>query len=162
MLNQPVFKHPCGVKVKDLVTGLTGVIARRSDCLYGCNRYLIQPPAVKGREVPDAWWVDEDQVKVTGNGVSAKATCQASPIFEHPMGAKVKDLITNLEGIVTSRSDGLSCQNQYFIQPPANPDQKVPAGNWVNEGELVVTGKGVQPKAPQPSTRTGGPMSRVR
>lgn len=75
-----MFKHALGSKVKDRVTGLTGIVTNRSECLYGCNRYLIQPAATKESKVPDAWWVDEDQVEVTGKGVSAPPKDDGGPM----------------------------------------------------------------------------------
>jgi hypothetical protein len=70
-MSDPVFKHTLGKKAKDKVTGLVGIITNRSECLYGCNRYLLQPSAGEDQKVPEAWWVDEDQIDVIGDGVTA-------------------------------------------------------------------------------------------
>ena len=70
-MNQSTFKHALGNKVRDKVTGLIGIITSRSECLYGCNRYYVQPQADKNSKVPDAYWFDEDQLEVKGSGVTA-------------------------------------------------------------------------------------------
>jgi hypothetical protein len=75
-----LFKHGLGKKVKCKVTGLTGVVTSRSECLYGCNRYFIQPPAGKDQKVPDGFWVDEDQIDVTGEGVKAEKKATGGPM----------------------------------------------------------------------------------
>lgn len=55
------FKHELGIKVEARVTALRGIVIARSENLYGCNRYFIQPPAADNK-VPDGWWVDEEDV----------------------------------------------------------------------------------------------------
>jgi hypothetical protein len=45
----PEFKHPLGAKVRDMVTGFTGVVVGRTQFVYGCNRYSVQ-----GEELQDA------------------------------------------------------------------------------------------------------------
>ena len=67
--NKNMFKHELGKLVKDKVTELDGIITSRSECLYGCNRYFIQPKAGQDKKVPDGWWVDEEQIDVIGDGV---------------------------------------------------------------------------------------------
>jgi len=75
-----MFKHILGSKAKDIVTGLSGIIMARSENLYGCNRYFIQPAAGKETKVPDGWWVDEDQLRVTGTGVKAAKKDTGGPM----------------------------------------------------------------------------------
>lgn len=58
------FKHDLGSKAKSKTTQLTGVITIRSECLYGCNRYLIQPPVNADSKLPDSYWVDEDDIEI--------------------------------------------------------------------------------------------------
>lgn len=67
-----MFKHELGVEVETKVSKLKGIITSRAECLYGCNRYLVQPKADKEGKLLDGWWVDEDDIIVKGRGVSAK------------------------------------------------------------------------------------------
>lgn len=66
-----VFKHDLGLQAVAKVTGLKGIITSRSECLYGCNRYYIQPKADKDNKIPDGWWNDEDDIEIVGKGVTA-------------------------------------------------------------------------------------------
>lgn len=45
------------------VTGFEGIITARTDWLNGCVRYGLQPPVDKDGKVPEAYWVDHDQLK---------------------------------------------------------------------------------------------------
>jgi len=51
-----MFKIELGKEVKAKVTGLVGITTSRSECLYGCNRYYIQPKVGEDKKVPDGWW----------------------------------------------------------------------------------------------------------
>jgi hypothetical protein len=66
-----MFKHGLGIEVKTKVSKLMGIVTSRSQCLYGCNRYFVQPPVDKDMKQPDGWWVDEDDIEVVGEGVHA-------------------------------------------------------------------------------------------
>lgn len=57
------FKYTNGQKVKDVVSGLEGVIDSACICLNGCKKYTVQPPAKDGTK-PDAWWVDEASIRL--------------------------------------------------------------------------------------------------
>lgn len=75
-----MFKHELGKEAETKTTKLKGVITARSENLYGCNRYYIQPPASKDYKVPDGWWVDEDDVNVLGGGVFAEPKDTGGPM----------------------------------------------------------------------------------
>jgi hypothetical protein len=64
------FKHKLGVRVRDTVSGMEGIINARAQSLNGCIRYTVQPPVEKDKTtMPDSFWVDEQQIEVLDNGV---------------------------------------------------------------------------------------------
>lgn len=67
-----VFKHELGVLAESKTMGVRGILVSRSENLYGCDRYCIQPKADKQMKVPDAWWVDEEDIVVKGKGITVK------------------------------------------------------------------------------------------
>jgi hypothetical protein len=67
---EKMFKHELGKEVCTKVAGLKGIITSRSECLYGCNRYYIEPKVDKEGRKADGWWVDEDDVQIIGDGVT--------------------------------------------------------------------------------------------
>lgn len=75
-----MFVHECGVEVISKVTKMKGIITSRSENLYGCNRYYVQPPIGKDNKMPDGWWHDEQDLEVVGLGVTAKKKKTGGPI----------------------------------------------------------------------------------
>ncbi len=55
-----------GDKVKDKVSGITGVVTERREYINGCVQYIVQPKATKKDpdKMPDAYVVDEGQLDV--------------------------------------------------------------------------------------------------
>lgn len=67
------FAVALGKEVRGRVTGLRGIVTARSENLYGCNRYYVQPRADMDGKVPDGWWTDEMDLEVVGDGVTQPA-----------------------------------------------------------------------------------------
>lgn len=82
-------------------------------------------------------------------------------MFKIELGKKVKDKVTGLKGIITSRSENLNMCNRYYIQPEVGKDMKIPDGWWVDEMQIVIIGEGVAPK-PEKKRTAGGPMSKIQ
>lgn len=53
-----------GDKVKDLVTGFTGIAVGKTTWLYGCHRISVQPLVDKEGKMVDALTFDEPQLEV--------------------------------------------------------------------------------------------------
>jgi hypothetical protein len=75
-----MFKHDLGKEAQARVSKLRGIITARSENLYGCNRYYIQPPVDGDGKHRDGWWCDEDDVEVVGEGVSAPRKNNGGPM----------------------------------------------------------------------------------
>jgi len=71
-MKKNTFKHQLGKEARSKTTKLKGILTARSENLYGCNRYFVQPPVDKDQKLPDGWWHDEDDIEVIGDGVDAK------------------------------------------------------------------------------------------
>lgn len=57
-------KIELGSKVRDSVTGFTGIAMGRSTFMTGCDRIGIQPPVGDDGKLPEAQWFDEPLVDV--------------------------------------------------------------------------------------------------
>ena len=57
-----IFKYELGVVAESKVYGLSGTITARSENLYGCNRYYIQPKVDKEGKMRDGYWLDEEDI----------------------------------------------------------------------------------------------------
>lgn len=64
------FKFDLGERVKDVVTGFSGVIMGRSDFLTGCNQYGITPTKLnKDGKRADWEYFDENRLVKIGKGI---------------------------------------------------------------------------------------------
>ena len=59
------------------------------------------------------------------------------------LGSLVRDVITELEGIVIARIDYLNGCVQYSVQPKVDKQMKLGKVEWVDEEQLEVIGDGV-------------------
>jgi hypothetical protein len=57
-------KIQLGDRVKDSITGLTGIAVAKTQWLHGCERITIQPEKLNEGKVPDTATFDEPQVVV--------------------------------------------------------------------------------------------------
>ena len=53
-----------GDRVKDKISGMTGIVVCKASWLYGCTRISIQPEATKDGHPVDLVHLDEPQVEV--------------------------------------------------------------------------------------------------
>lgn len=53
-----------GDKVKDKITGLTGIVIAKTEWLYGCERVTVQPQEGKDGKPADAFGLDTAQCEV--------------------------------------------------------------------------------------------------
>ena len=60
-MNKVEFKFDNGQRVRDLVSGLTGIISASSLWFNGCIRYSI-----------DSYWVDEKTLELVDEGINQK------------------------------------------------------------------------------------------
>lgn len=61
-----------GDKVKDPITGCTGVAVSRTQWLYGCTRIGVQARKRKDGTIPEVEWFDEPQLAKVAPGKNKK------------------------------------------------------------------------------------------
>jgi hypothetical protein len=59
-----VFKFRNGTKVKDKITGFTGIITARTDYLHGCARYFVEPEVDENGNHREGHSFDEGSLKL--------------------------------------------------------------------------------------------------
>lgn len=57
---------PLGHRVRDRVTGLTGVVTARHVYLFGCVRLSVQPPVAGDGKIPESLGFDEPGLEDLG------------------------------------------------------------------------------------------------
>lgn len=61
-----------GNQVKDIVTGFEGIAVTRVEYLNGCVQYCVKGKMGKDGKVPEGEYIDQQQLIVTGAGISIK------------------------------------------------------------------------------------------
>ncbi|TAM96257.1 MAG: hypothetical protein EPN45_21200 [Rhizobiaceae bacterium] len=51
-----------GSRVRDKITGFTGIVTGRCEYISGCNQALVAPSAKEDGTLPDSHWVDEQRL----------------------------------------------------------------------------------------------------
>lgn len=65
------FELDLGLKVKDKITGFTGIITGRIQHITGCDQYCINPQRIKDDGEPSkSCWFDEGRLEILGKGIS--------------------------------------------------------------------------------------------
>ena len=73
-----------GQKVKDVVTGFTGIATSKIEYLNGCIQYCVKPKVRKDGKYPDGEWFDDSQLEVVGMGICIKKEPDGGPIPDMP------------------------------------------------------------------------------
>lgn len=145
------------MKVRDLTSGLEGILETKQYNLYSGLRVSIQPKG-DGTEMKQAWTVDAVGVEILDE----------QPILEveEPeeiinLGDKVRCSVTGFEGIAIARSVYLNGCVRIKIQEKYKRDgmlQQEPPQFWVDEPGLKVMPMQTEESKPNPPKQdTGGP-----
>lgn len=68
-----------GEKVKDKISGLTGIATARLEYLNGCVQYTVSPRLEKGKTELVAYNIDEENLEVVGKRVKIKKNTTGGP-----------------------------------------------------------------------------------
>jgi hypothetical protein len=72
-------KMKLGQRIKDKVSGFTGIAVSRTEFLNGCVRISIQPPLDKEGKLPDEKWFDIQQLEIIDEGISVASKDTGGP-----------------------------------------------------------------------------------
>ena len=152
-----------GCKAKDKISGIEGIATIKSTHLNGCTRYFIQPPVKKKNdtEVPEGFWIDEEEIIYIDVGHSkTKGVLTSVKRLNITLGEKIKDLVTGISGIATSKTEFMNGCVQYAMKLKAKKgDTKLPKTLWFDEEQLSIVGKGIIEK--KKVSNTGGAKEEV-
>jgi len=149
-------KIKLGSTVVDKATGYKGVVTAQVEMLNGNVQYSIVPKAKAGvGTYPEGIQLDGAQLEVIDEGISGVA---AKPkTSEIKLGEKVKDIVTGLSGIVTSKTTFLNGCLYFMVSTKSDKkdlEMFIPLERTERQGvgisaKLKVTGG------------TGGPATRA-
>ncbi len=64
-----MFKFDFGEKVKDIVTGFTGIVLGRTDYATGCRHYGLLNQKLQDGKISDWIWLDENRLVSMGKKI---------------------------------------------------------------------------------------------
>jgi len=73
------FKFELGVKVKDVITGFTGVVTARCEHITSCNTYAVNPQEVSESKPVEPAWFDENRMELIGDGITLPELNNSKP-----------------------------------------------------------------------------------
>lgn len=73
------FLHQLGKEATDIVSGFKGIITGRAEYIAGCRQYVLTPKAKEDGTGSEGRWIDEERLKITGEGVSLTPTPTGGP-----------------------------------------------------------------------------------
>jgi hypothetical protein len=81
-------KYQLGEKLKDTVTGLTGIATQKCEMLNGCVQFYLQPPRKKDGDAQKGEWVDDQQLVKLDAGINRKVSGTGGGVV-HPSAGSV-------------------------------------------------------------------------
>jgi hypothetical protein len=145
---------------RDNLSGFEGLVYARTDYMYGCSRYHIQPIKLKDDgSIGDIETFDVQRIICVKEAEAGIQIVRSKMEF----GNQVRDLITNIEGIVTGITTYLYGETPSITieQKRCAPDGSPAKSLFFHEPRIVVVGKD-KPKCEQESKRPGGPREGFR
>jgi hypothetical protein len=71
------------------------------------------------------------------------------------LGKLVRDKVSGMSGIATSRTTFLNGCIRIAVQPKIDKDEKLPDEKWFDEDQIEIIGEGIS----MPEKKVGGPNS---
>lgn len=151
MKNTVNFDLPSGIKVKDKIQQVEGVITTRCERINGCVQYYIQLPMRDGKQ--EGFWTDIENIEVLEKGKQKPEKIK----FKFETGDRVRNRIHNIEGIITAKRVDLNkCLHYWYETENQDRDGKVlEYCGFEQELEYVDAGLNAPDEKPLDKARTG-------
>lgn len=135
-----------GNKVKDVVSGFTGIVTARMTSLNGMVQYVVRPPQTKDKPdiLPDAQFFDYQQLKIMTGGLKDIISNIVQTDIE--LGTQVEDIVTGFKGTAIAKMEFTNGCLQICIKPKMSKkdkdEGKMPEGEWVDSNQIKIVSKG--------------------
>lgn len=146
-----------GSKVRDLVTGVTGVASARTEWLYGCARIAVDSTDLKkDGKLFETMWLDEQRVEEVEKGFFPLSP---APNSEIKLGSRVKDRVTGFEGLAVARTVWVSGNITIGIEPTTLQEGKPVEAHSFEHQRVELLEEKAPPVSKQNSAVSGGPQN---
>lgn len=145
-----------GSRVRDLITGLTGIAIARTEWLYGCARVVVEPTELRDGKPMDAVWFDEQRVEEIEPNVMP--VVEPGPV-DIALGNKVKDKITGFQGVAVAKTIWSSGSVTLSIEPTELHDRKPIEAQAFDSHRVQLLEETSPPVSKSHSAVSGGPQN---
>jgi hypothetical protein len=142
-----------GDRVKDRISGFSGIVTSITDYVAGCRRVGVSPEKLHNGEVIERGIFDEPNLQILEKAVFTSDN-EAKPKIK--LGDRVRDKISTMEGIATSITTYLSSDVYIGVTPTKVKDGKPLEGVNVPHQLVEVVKEQVEKEPPKGSRKTGG------
>lgn len=160
-MNKVTFELPAGIKVRETIEDLTGIITSRVERINGCIQYYIDPPRLEeGKTIVKGCWADFENLEVLDlNGRKLKSETVE---FKFETGDRVRNRIHDKEGYVTVRRVDTNGCILYWYE---NGEQHPETGqilDWTGfEQEFELVDKGLNAPVEKKTGKKQKPIARA-
>lgn len=144
-----------GVKVRDEITGLTGIVTSKVTMLDGTHQWTVQPFNENGDSITDGWNIDPHALTVLDPGIQGRVT-PTDPDFNIEVGMEVEDTISGLTGKVVRYFQHFNGCVTVSVQQKCKKDGELPESIAFDWKRLRI----ISPPAKEKKGKTGGPSTR--
>lgn len=153
-----------GHRVRDLISGFTGIATSRAESISGAVRWGIQPKMEEGKsEMPPSLYMDEPLLEYVDDGVRHIVRPAPPENFPVQLGHPCRDKASGLEGMAIGHSTYIAACTFYEFVPRNKQDGKeLMPTQFVESWRL----EPIKPTKDKPvvesrSKETGGPPTAV-
>lgn len=148
---------PLGAKVKDAITGFTGVVVGTTTHLYGCIHVVVEGPSRDGKK-GETEVFDEQRCEVLEQAVIQQGE-RAAPLY--PLGSIVRDRVNGFQGMVIGHCQYLFGPRECVVEPTGLGDDGRPKHvARFEEPRLELVEAKAPPVSQDSEATTGGPSTR--
>jgi len=119
-MNTVTFKLPAGIRVREKIENLIGIITIRCERINGAVQYYVDPPRKEDGTTIPGCWTDFENIEVLDN---MGKTIKAEKVkFKFETGDRVRNLLHDKEGFISNRRiDMNGCLHYWYENGEQNP-----------------------------------------
>lgn len=143
-----------GQKVKDKVSGYTGIVEHIADYMFQCRSIGVRGPLTKTGTLPEIEMIDEPQLEIVTKKPIMEVT---SPEPLYAFGQEAVDTVTGYKGMIVARAIYINGCARVALQPKHEAKKdKLNSGTWFSELQVKPVGK-ILPLVVEKKDKPGGP-----
>lgn len=150
-MSKVTFDYPAGIKVKDQITGVEGILTARCQRINGCLQYFIQPKYKDDNTEVPGHWTDGENLLVKDWMDKVEGPSPVEFAFE--TGDRIKNRLHNKIGFCSVRRiDMNGCIGYWYESGEVDKDGKQ-IERYGFEQEFALVDKGLNAPEEQPLAR---------